>query len=88
MKWKIGYSRDAEKFINKHDIREKVRNALNKFLRGMKGESVNIDLRKLTGDWEGYYRIRIGNIRIIFDISKESRVIFVKKVDHRGDVYK
>lgn len=23
MKWKIGYSREAEKFINKQDIREK-----------------------------------------------------------------
>jgi mRNA interferase RelE/StbE len=88
MKWKIGYSREAEKFINKQDIREKVKNALKKFLQAMKGESVNLDLTKLSGDWKGYYRIRIGKIRIIFDISKESREIFVEKVDHRGDVYK
>jgi mRNA interferase RelE/StbE len=65
-----------------------VRNALKKFLQAMKGESVNLDLTKLLGNWKGYYRIRIGKIRIIFDISKVSREIFVEEVDHRGDVYK
>ncbi len=65
-----------------------MRNALKKFLQAMKGESVNLDLTKLLGNWKGYYRIRIGKIRIIFDISKVSREIFVEEVDHRGDVYK
>jgi len=41
-----------------------------------------------VGKWKGYYRIRIGKIRVIFDISKESREIFVEKVDYRGRVYK
>ena len=54
----------------------------------MKGKDVNIDLKKLVGNWEGYYRIRIGKMRIIFDMSKEGKEIFVEKVDHRGDVYK
>ena len=51
-------------------------------------EAVNIDIRKLVGTWEGYYRIRVSKIRIIFAISKESKEIFVEKVDHRGGVYK
>jgi len=54
----------------------------------MKGESVNIDLKKLLGDWEGYYRIRVGKVRIIFEIDKENKKIFVERVDHGGDVYK
>ena len=33
MKWKIRYSKEAEKFINEQDIRDKVRNALRKFLQ-------------------------------------------------------
>jgi len=88
MKWKISYSKEAEKFINEQDIKAKVRNALKKFLQRLKGKHVNIDIRKLVGNWEGYYRIRVGKIRIIFAISKESKVIFVEKVDHRGGVYK
>ena len=36
MKWKVKYSKEAEKFINKQDIRDKVRNAIRKFLQRMK----------------------------------------------------
>ena len=88
MKWKIRYSKEAENFIKKQGIRENVRNALIKFFQKMKGESVNIDLKKLLGDWEGYYRIRVGKVRIIFKIDKENKEIFVERVDHRGNVYK
>ncbi len=46
MKWRIDYSRDAEKFIEKQNIRIEVREELKKFLMKMKGENVNIDLKK------------------------------------------
>jgi len=32
MKWRIEYSKNAEKFIEKHNIRDKVRKELKKFL--------------------------------------------------------
>jgi hypothetical protein len=54
MKWRIEYSRDAEKFIDKQDVHIEVREELKKFLIKMKGGSVNIDLKKLVGEWEGY----------------------------------
>jgi mRNA-degrading endonuclease RelE of RelBE toxin-antitoxin system len=55
MKWTIEYSRDAEKFIEKQNIRNEVREELKKFLMKIKGENINIDLKKLGGEWEGYY---------------------------------
>ncbi len=88
MKWRIEYSRDAEKFIGKHDIRDKVREGLKKFLLKVKGEDINIDIKKLSGEWEGYYRIRRGKLRIIFEPDKSQKSFFVEKVDFRGDVYK
>jgi len=88
MKWKISYSKDARKFIENHRIDDDMKNIMRKFLHKMKGEDINIDLKKLIGDWKGYYRIRIGNIRLIFAVSKASREIYVHKVDFRGDVYK
>ncbi len=54
----------------------------------MKGENVNIDIRKLSGEWKGYYRLRKGKLRIIFEVSKVERFLFVEKIDFRGDVYK
>ena len=88
MKWRIDYSREAEKFIEKQNIRIEVREELKKFLMRMKGENVNIDIKKLSGEWEGYYRLRKGKLRIIFELSKTDKVLFVERIDFRGDVYK
>jgi len=88
MKWRIDYSRDAEKFIEKQNIRIEVREELKKFLMKMKGENVNIDIKKLSGEWEGYYRLRKGKLRIIFEPNKTDKVLFVERIDFRGDVYK
>lgn len=55
MKWRLDYSRDAEKFIRKQNVHLKVKEELKKFLMKMKGEDVNIDLKKLEGGWAGYY---------------------------------
>jgi len=88
MKWRIDYSRDAEKFIEKQNIRLDVREELKKFLMKIKGENVNIDIKKLSGEWEGYYRLRKGKLRIIFEPNKTDKVLFVERIDFRGDVYK
>jgi len=88
MKWRIDYSRDAEKFIEKQNIRVEVREELGKFFMKMKGENINLDLKKLSGEWEGYYRLRKGRIRIIFEPNRIYKVLFVDRIDFRGDVYK
>lgn len=88
MKWTIEYSKDAKKFIDKQDIHIEVREELKKFLIKIKGGNVNIDLKKLVGDWEGYYRLRKGRLRIIFEVNKNEKILFVERIDFRGDVYK
>ena len=88
MKWTINYSRDAERFFEKEDIRVKVIEELTKFLTRVKGEDINIDVKKLKGDWKGYYRLRKGKLRIIFDVDLNNRSLFVEKIDFRGRIYK
>ncbi|MBE7443774.1 MAG: hypothetical protein HS132_00285 [Planctomycetia bacterium] len=54
---------------------------LRKFFMKIKGVNININLKKPEGEWEGYYRIRKGKIRIIFSINKTDKVLFVEKID-------
>ena len=61
MKWKINYSRDAEKFIERENICGETREELAKFLKRTKGEDINVDVKKLKGLWAGYYRIKKGD---------------------------
>jgi len=50
--------------------------------------SINIDVKKLKGEWKGYFRIRKGRLRIIFSIETSHRSIYVERIDFRGDAYK
>jgi len=44
------------------------------------------DLAKLKGR-KGYYRMRIGDLRIIFKVNKEQRKIYIEKIGYRKKIY-
>jgi len=88
MTWTIQYSRDADRFIQAEGIQSEVKNQIQGFLRKLRGESINVDAKKLKGEWKGYFRIRKGSLRIIFSIDTSHRSLYVEQVDFRGDAYK
>lgn len=88
MKWNVEYSKRAKDFIEKHGIENKIRDSIRNFILRITGSNINIDAKKLKGDWEGYYRIRKGKVRIILKVDNKSKSIFVDAVDFRGSVYK
>jgi len=50
MKWTIEYSREADHFIQTEGIQGEVKRQIEGFLRKLRGESVNIDAKKLKGE--------------------------------------
>jgi mRNA interferase RelE/StbE len=36
----------------------------------------------------GFYKLRIGDWRVIYEISKKTETVFIHKVGHRKDIYK
>jgi len=53
---------------------------------GVNPDSTELDIKKLEG--ETYYRLRVGNWRVIFDRQDAVRVIAIEKIKPRGDAYK
>ena len=47
-----------------------------------------LDIKQMQGIWAGYYRLRIGAIRVIFSVDEQSGNVDVYKIGSRGDVYK
>jgi mRNA interferase RelE/StbE len=43
--------------------------------------------RPLTAHWEGTYRLRVGDYRVIYGIDQEHRRIVIYAVGHRREVY-
>jgi mRNA interferase RelE/StbE len=52
-------------------------------------EKTNADLKKLKGKLKGFFRIKQGDIRIIFSL-KKNKVLkaLINDIDFRGNIYK
>jgi mRNA interferase RelE/StbE len=50
------------------------------------GESGEGDIKALSGEWDGYFRLRVGDFRVIFQMVPEE--ITVLRVRHRSEVYR
>lgn len=82
---RVEFKKSAEKFLKSRSRKEQVR-ILAKIYKLPSGEHI----KKLEG-YENRYRLRIGDIRIIYEIHHNSAtvtVILVVEIGNRGDVYK
>ena len=74
----IQYSKQAIKFLKRQSvsIQKRIFDAINKLPLG--------DVKKLKGN--PGYRLRVGDYRVIFD--KFGHILYIEKIDNRGQVYK
>jgi mRNA-degrading endonuclease RelE of RelBE toxin-antitoxin system len=90
MTWSVGFTRDALSFLKKN-VRLSEREVI-VFIQGairtFQGERTSINIKKLKGDWRGFYRIRKGNLRIIAAFDFEHRSVLIENIDWRGSAYK
>lgn len=89
----ILYERKAEKFLSKNENRitkDTARELIIKAVRRLTGKNESIDLVKMKGEFEGYFRIRKNDVRIVFNIQEDDNriVVTVVNIDFRGNVYK
>lgn len=93
MNLKIRYLKKSKKFFkkNSHLLSEDktdellISAAKKIFLQ----EENTVDLKRLKGKLKGFYRIRVNNIRILFEIQNGEIqiVMIVNDIDFRGDIY-
>jgi mRNA interferase RelE/StbE len=89
MKWIVDFSDDSLKFLKKNKIREDyIIEKVELTLKKLKGEDINVDIKKLKGRWEGFYRIRFGKLRIIAEFQFQDNRVYIERIDWRGNVYK
>ena len=86
--YEIAYTKAAEKFFTTHEnIRKQYEQAIRELLIGEHPEK--IDVKKIKGKHSEYYRIRLGNYRVIYTIIN-GKIVVVKTLlaGGRGDVNK
>ncbi len=43
--------------------------------------------KPLSYQWNGFFRMRVGDYRVIYKVQKKSVTVLVVKIDTRGNVY-
>ena len=89
MPWRVKLSTRAEKYYKKLDkkMRARAKQALEE-LSAFENPIEHQDVKPLTGELKGFYRLRIGGFRIVFALLFDSRIIAVVNFAPRGDAYK
>lgn len=84
----IRYEKPAEKFFCKHeDVRSDYEAAIYELFLGKHPEKVN--LKTIGGKKSTYYRIRIGDWRVIYKTVKDTIIVInTLLAGPRGDIYK
>lgn len=87
MSYKLKYSRDLKKFLQKHrDLSPKIIAKLE--LIAQNPFNTTLDIAKLQGQ-NNHYRLRVGKYRVLYEIRDgEILIIYAYKADSRSDVYK
>jgi len=63
-----------------------VRRILSK-LEWLAENAATIPHAPLSGDWSGFYRLRVGDYRAIYRLDHSGHLIVVEIVGHRSDIY-
>ena len=93
MEWRIRIHRRAYRFLERlhEDKRRNIEEKLKKLVKALESGVLpyrRLDIRRLRGEWEGFLRLRVGNIRIIFKIDFETKTIYIYHIHYRESAYK
>ena len=90
---KVEFSKRAAKFLKKLDsdkqrlVRVKITTLETSLTERKALPFDQLDIKKMKGNWRGYFRVRIGQIRIIFTIRLEADRLYIYDISFRGSAY-
>lgn len=86
LKWKIEFTYEGQEDLDKlnKQIRERV---LDKIIWTRDNFDQTIPL-SLTEEWRGFFKLRVGDWRVVYDIERLKRRITIHRIDRRDKIYK
>ena len=82
MKYRIVFDKPAEKYIRKQPKKQQER-----LIRAIRLLPDIGDIKPMSGH-ENLFRLRVGDVRVLYTIENDVLMIRVMDIGNRGDVYK
>lgn len=83
--FEIGFSDEAKKILKKmagSDVKR-----ILKHLNNLGDFRQSNNVKQLKAEWMSFYRLRVGKMRIIFEVDEDQKIIKIVNVGFRGSVY-
>ena len=90
----VRFPKQPIKFLEKSNSQEieNIRSSIKLITLAVEEQGIipftELDIKKMKGDWKGFYRLRIGKNRVIFTVDFDSRDVIIYVIGARGDIYK
>ena len=85
--YRIEFARKAAKFYKR--VNAVTAKRLNNIFKGLEENPFSLpNTKHLQAELSGSYRIRMGNIRIIYSVNDTDKIVYIEVIGFRGDVYK
>lgn len=84
--YKITFKKSAEKEIQK--LPSNVVSRIVPVIEGLSKNPRPTGSKKLAGSKENIWRVRVGDYRVVYLIAEEVKIVEVRRVGHRKDIYK
>ncbi len=90
----VKFRKQAVKFLQKANAEDvvKIQSQLNQLLTAIKQQGIipftELDIKKMRGEWEGFYRLRVGKIWVIFIVDFDSSDLEIYTIGAKGDIGK
>ena len=84
--WKVEFNAGATDDLNR--LLPIIRRGVLIKLEWLRQNFDSITPQPLSGVWRGFYKLRVNDYRVIYDIKWDSFVLIVVIVDHRSRIYK
>ena len=86
MTYAVLFRRAAKKALER--LSQIPRQRIKEVIRGLQNIPIPVGCRQLHTEEGKYYRIRIGQYRVIYEVAHEIRIVTVMRVGHRKEVYR
>ena len=85
-KWILKFTQSGEDDLCALD--SSVRKRVVEKLRWLEENFLRIELELLGGKWKGYYKLRVGDWRVIYTLVHQGSIIKILRIELRDKVYK
>ena len=85
--YKVILHKDAAKFYM--NVERKLQQRIAAAIKSIsENPRYHVHIRRLEGELKQMYRYRLGNLRILYEIHEDMRIVRIKTIEFRGSAYK